>query len=179
MAAHGRAGDSVIFYEINPAVPDIARNYFHFLSTSGAQTTIKMGDARMSLERQAPQGYDLLAIDAFTSDSIPVHLLTLEAFAQYWRHLKPDGVLAVHVSNLYIDLAPVVAAAAVSGSKTARLIADNGDPDMAEDRSDWILITANPDFFNGPALSGAEVEYVPASVKPWTDDYSNLWRSLR
>jgi hypothetical protein len=179
MAAHGRTGDSVTFYEINPAVPVIANKYFSFIATSGARTDIHMGDARLSLEREPPQGFDLLAIDAFTSDSIPVHLLTREAFAQYWRHLKPGGILAVHISNLYIDLAPVVAAAALDGDKTARLISDGGDESQALDRSDWVLIAADPEFFKQKLLAAADPQYIPVSLAPWTDDYSNLWRSLR
>jgi SAM-dependent methyltransferase len=178
MAAHGRAGDRVTFYEINPAVPDIAKNWFSFIATSGAKTAINMGDARLSLEREPPQGFDLLAIDAFTSDSIPVHLLTREAFAQYWRHLKPDGILAVHVSNLYIDLAPVAAAAAKTGGKAFQLISDDGEGE-AEDRSDWMLIAADPGIFKRPPLSTAYLVAVTPAQTPWTDDYSNLWRSLR
>ena len=180
MAAHGRAGDTVTFYEINPAVPNIANNWFSFIATSGAKTDIRIGDARLLLEREPPQGYDLLTIDAFTSDSIPVHLLTREAFAQYWRHLKPGGILAVHVSNLYIDLVPIVAAAAMDSDKTARLISDDSDDsDQALDRSDWVLIAADPDFFRQKPLADADPQYIPVSLAPWTDDYSNLWRSLR
>ena len=179
VAAYGRTGDTITFYEINPAVPNIAKNYFSFLSLTGARWNIEMGDARLTLERAPPQQYDLLAIDAFTSDSIPVHLLTREAFAQYWRHLKPSGILAVHVSNLYIDLAPVVAAAALDDHKTARMIANYGKSSDHEDYSDWILITADPTFFDIATLAEAKPEYIPVSVKPWTDDYSNLWRSLR
>ncbi|HWY61181.1 MAG TPA: fused MFS/spermidine synthase [Rhizomicrobium sp.] len=179
IAAYGRAGDSYIFYEINPAVRDIATSWFRFLSLSPAKKHIVLGDARLSLERQAPQKFDLLAVDAFTSDSIPIHLLTHEGFAQYWRHLKPGGVLAVHVSNLYIDLAPVVALAAREDGKTARMVTDPGDDKKAQDLSDWILVTANPSFFQHPALAKAAAVAIPEPVKLWTDDYSNLWRSLR
>jgi predicted O-methyltransferase YrrM len=179
IAAYGRPGDAITFYEINPAVPNIARNYFSYLALTGARLNIRMGDARLSLENEPPQNYDLLAIDAFTSDSIPVHLLTREAFAQYWRHLKPNGVLAVHISNLYIDLAPVVAAEAFDGDKTARLVSDYGDESKQEDYSDWVLITADPGFFDIPALAQAGSQYIPTAIAPWTDDYSNLWRSLR
>src|SRR6185436_2008401 len=104
MAAYGRPGDEFRFYEINPLVPGIATGTFHFLNSCPAKWTIAMGDARLSLEREAPQGFDVLVVDAFTSDAIPVHLLTKEALAVYGKHLKPDGVLAVHVSNQYIDL---------------------------------------------------------------------------
>jgi SAM-dependent methyltransferase len=179
IAAYGRSGDSYDFYEINPAVRDIATRWFRFLALSPADKHIVLGDARLSLERQEPQNFDLLAVDAFTSDSIPIHLLTREGFAQYWRHLKPGGVLAVHVSNLYIDLAPVVALAAREDGKTVRMITDPGDDKKAQDLSDWILVTRNPSFFRHPALAKAAAVAIPESVKLWTDDYSNLWRSLR
>ena len=179
IAAYGRPGDSYVFYEINPAVPAIASNWFHFLSLSGADKHIVLGDARLSLEAESPQKFDLVAVDAFTSDSIPIHLLTREGFAQYWRHLKPDGVLAVHVSNLYIDLAPIVALAARQDGKIARLVSDPGTDNSAEDLSDWVLVTANPAFFAHPDLAKASPVAIPVSLKPWTDDYSNLWRSLR
>ncbi|HWC64383.1 MAG TPA: fused MFS/spermidine synthase, partial [Rhizomicrobium sp.] len=179
IAAYGRRGDSYVFYEINPAVPAIAGRWFHFLGFSPAEKRIVLGDARLSLERENPQNFDLLAVDAFTSDSIPIHLLTAEGFEQYWRHLKPDGVLAVHVSNLYIDLAPVVAKAAAARGRVARLVASRDDGKEAVDMSDWVLVTKNPDFFRRPALKTAASVPIPDSIRLWTDDYSNLWRSLR
>lgn len=179
IAAYGRTGDAYRFYEINPAVPDIARHYFRYLELCKAAWRIVMGDARLSLEREPPQKFDLLAVDAFTSDSIPMHLLTRESFALYWRHLKPDGVLAVHISNLYIDLGPVVAAAALADGKMARAVENPEDLKNGVDMSNWILITADKRFFDSPALKGARPIAVPASFRAWTDDYSNLWRSLR
>jgi hypothetical protein len=179
IAAYGRQGDTFVFYEINPAVPEIAGTWFHFLGFSAAEKRIVLGDARLSLEREASQNFDLLAVDAFTSDSIPVHLLTEEGFAQYWRHLKPGGVLAVHVSNLYIDLAPVVAKAAEARGRVARLVASRDDGKEAVDMSDWVLVTKNADFFTTPALKTAAPVPIPDSVRLWTDNYSNLWRSLR
>jgi SAM-dependent methyltransferase len=179
IAAYGRPGDSYVFYEINPAVPDIATRWFHFLGSSGADKRIILGDARLSLERESPENFDLLAVDAFTSDSIPVHLLTREAFAQYRRHLKPNGVLAVHVSNLYIDLAPVVARAAEAEGWSARLVSSMDDDKKALDLSDWVLVTKDPAFFARPALKSAAPVAIPDSIRLWTDDYSNLWRSLR
>ena len=180
IATYGRSGDAYRFYEINPAVPDIATRLFHFLELSPANKEIVPGDARLSLERENPQNFDLLAVDAFTSDSIPVHLLTAEGFAQYWRHLKPDGVLAVHVSNLYIDLAPVVARAAEAQGRNVRLVSSPDDGKNAVDMSDWVLVTRNPSFFQRPALARAvPVPDSRSAQELWTDDYSNLWRSLR
>jgi hypothetical protein len=159
-------------------VPRIAQRYFGFLPMTKARWHVGEGDGRLSLEREPPQAFDLLAIDAFTSDSIPVHLLTREAFGQYWRHLKPGGILAVHVSNLYIDLAPVVALAAQADAKASRLVSDRGDDSRAEDPSDWVLISADPGFFQDPALAKAAAVKIPPNIRVWTDDYSNLWRSL-
>ncbi|MFZ5829847.1 MAG: spermidine synthase [Planctomycetota bacterium] len=112
MAAFGRKGDVVRFYEINPAVLEIARTWFTYLRDSPAKVEVELGDARLTLERELaenrPQGFHVLALDAFSSDAIPTHLLTNEAFAVYDKHLAPDGVLAVHISNRYLDLSPVV-----------------------------------------------------------------------
>ncbi len=104
------------FYEINPLALSIASTWFTFLHDCKADHQVLLGDARLTLEAQPSQQFDLMAIDAFTSDAIPVHLLTREAFALYFRHLKPAGILAVHVSNRYLDLVPVVARATLTTS---------------------------------------------------------------
>ena len=177
IAGYGQDGDEIRFYEINPLVPKIAAGKFHFLSCP-AKSTITMGDARLSLEREARAGFDVLVVDAFTSDAIPVHLLTKEAMALYWKHLKADGVLAVHVSNQYIDLAPVVAAAAQESGKTARLVDDKSDAENAIDESHWVLVTSSDQFFSGPPLSAA-TQITTTATSVWTDDYSNLWHALK
>src|SRR5205807_9355570 len=112
LAAYGRTGDVFRFYDINSDVVELARSEFTFLKDSRAKVEVALGDARLSLEREPAQNFDVLALDAFSSDAIPVHLLTVEAFKTYLRHLKPDGVLAVHISNRYLDLVPVVQQAA-------------------------------------------------------------------
>jgi SAM-dependent methyltransferase len=178
VAGYARPGDTYRFYEINPAVADIATRFFHYLEYCENACEVVLGDARLSLEREEPQQFDLLAVDAFSGDSIPAHLLTREAFDLYWRHLKPGGVLAVHTSNAYIDLPPVVALAAERGGKIARSITGPGD-DVSIDPSQWILVTANPAFFSGPLLGNANRIAVPPDLRAWTDDYSNLWRSMR
>ena len=109
IATYGRPIDHYTFYDINPLVLHIARTQFRFLRNCMAPNDVVLGDARLSLEREQSKQFDVLAVDAFSGDAIPVHLLTRQAFALYWRHLKPDGVLAVHVSNKYLNLAPVVA----------------------------------------------------------------------
>src|SRR5258708_40362705 len=108
LAAYGRPGDVFHFYEINPRVEEVAGRFFTFLGQSHAKTEMVTGDARLSLEAEPSQGFDLLAVDAFSGDAIPVHLLTKEAFALYLRHLNRGGILAIHTSSTYLDLAPVV-----------------------------------------------------------------------
>src|SRR5260370_30029976 len=122
LASYGRPGDSYRFYEINPLVIQVAHSQFTFLKDSKADVQVALGDARLSLEREPKQSFDVLAVDAFSSDSIPVHLLTKEAFGLYFRHLKDNGVLAVHVSNRYVDLEPVVARAAAALGKEAMVV---------------------------------------------------------
>ena len=132
------------------------------------------------LEREPSRQFDLLAIDAFSGDSIPVHLLTREAFQLYRRHLKPDGVLAVHVSNKYLSLAPVVALAAVENRKQAMLVSYDGNETNEESSSDWALVTSRPGFFDLPDIQAAEkpIDPIPG-LRMWTDSYSNLYRILR
>jgi hypothetical protein len=155
----------------------VATGAFHYLSCPG-EHSFSIGDARLSLDREPLQHFDILVVDAFTSDAIPVHLLTKEAFALYWRHMKTDGILAVHVSNQYIDLAPIVAAVAHETGKPARVIANADDPVKAINGSIWVLITPRPGFFAEPELQSAK-EIEMQGVVAWTDDYSNLWRAMK
>jgi hypothetical protein len=178
IAGYARPGDVYRFYEINPMVRDVAMQRFHYLGCAQGASVV-IGDARLSLEKEAPQAFDVLAVDAFTSDAIPVHLLTKEAFALYWRHLKPDGVLAVHVTNGYIDLEPVVAKAAEESGKSARAVYVPNDDSTAVNTSYWILITANPSFFTPPIRNVSNPAMTRPGVRAWTDDYSNLWQVLK
>jgi SAM-dependent methyltransferase len=179
-AVYGRAGDQFTYYEINPLVIKLAREQFTFLSDSPAQIKIVEGDARLSLERQAPANFDLLAVDAFSGDSIPVHLLTREAFQLYFRQLKPTGVLAVHISNTYLNLAPVVIDAAASLGKETILTQNDDDHPKGVYASNWILV-GNPSGFEGQS----EIEARGFRVSPgeknrmWTDDFSNLFEALK
>ena len=185
LANYGRKGDYLRIYEINPLVPPIATTQFSFYPHSEADKAILMGDARLTLERQlaetGSQNYDILSVDAFSSDAIPVHLLTREALALYFKHLKPDGILALHISNRYLDLAPVCAAGAQYFDKTARTVSDDGEGGSYLSSSTWVLVTAHPEWFNSDAFAGADVtptEFRPG-FRPWTDDYSNLWQIAR
>jgi len=178
LAAYGRAGDYFRFYEINPLVLRLARTEFTFLKICKARLDVALGDARLSLEGEPPENFDVLAVDAFSSDAIPVHLLTREAFALYFRHLKPDGVLAVHVSNKHLNLTPVVKLAAVSLQKDARLV-DTEDEENDVFGSTWVLVTSSPRFFEGPLMLTATVVPLPRKARMWTDDYSNLFQILK
>jgi hypothetical protein len=180
LAAYGRAGDAYQFYEINPLDVQIAQKEFTFLRDSHARIDIVLGDARLSLEREEPQGFDALIVDAFSSDSIPVHLLTREAFELYFRHLKGDGVLAVHVSNQYVNLEPVVQAAAGELKKEAVVINNNDDHPQGIYAASWILI-GNPNGFHGQrSVEQAGAMLTNKGRLPlWTDDYSSLLTILK
>ena len=180
LAAYAERGDTFRFYEINPLVVEIARNWFTYMRQSKATLEIILGDARLSLESESPQQFDVLVVDAFSGDAIPVHLLTKEAFALYFRHLKPDGILAVHTSNTYLNLAPVVELLAEDASYSARLIASEEDAPALITSADWVLVTRNQRFLNLPETSvGSESVSVPTHLRLWTDDYNNLYKILR
>jgi hypothetical protein len=180
LAAYGKTGDAFRFYEINPQVIGIANGWFTFLKQSPAKSEIVLGDARLSLESEPPQQFDVLAVDAFSGDAIPVHLLTKEAFAAYFRHLKPDGILAVHTSNTYLNLAPVVKLLAEDADYATRLIASQEDAARLISSADWVLVTRNQDFLNKPeTFAGSEIIKVPPDVRLWTDDFNNLFEILR
>jgi predicted O-methyltransferase YrrM len=178
MAAWGRADDAIRFYEINARVLDIARTQFTFLADCASHTEVVLGDARLSLEREPAQQFDVLVVDAFSGDSIPVHLLTHEAFEVYFRHLKPDGILAVHVSNSYLDLAPPVAALARQLGREAHLILNEEDLKTRTFSADWILVGVN-ESERFPWLKDKESEIaLKPGLRIWTDDFSNLWQLL-
>ncbi len=180
ISAYSRAGDNYTFYDINPLVPHIANTQFRFLRDSPANKQIVLGDARLSLEREQSKQFDVLAVDAFSGDAIPVHLLTRQAFALYWRHAKPDGVLAVHVSNHYLNLAPVVALAAAEDGKQAMMVSVDEDAETEGAASDWVLVTSRPGFFDQPNIKGVAQKITPIpGLRTWTDDYSNLYKILR
>jgi SAM-dependent methyltransferase len=180
LAAYGRRGDVFRFYDINPKVAELARSEFTFLKDSPAKIDIALGDARLSLEREPVQGFDVLALDAFSSDAIPVHLLTVEAFRTYLRHVKPRGVVAVHVSNRYLDLVPVLQQAARQLSLELREADNDDDDDKGVFRSDWVLLSASPAAFEGKLLRiAAQRVITEPHVRLWTDDYTDLYSILK
>jgi len=179
LAAYGRPGDDYRFYEINPLVEKIARSHFWHLGANPARQSVVLGDARLSLEREPAQHFDVLVVDAFISDSIPMHLLTKQAFALYWRHLKPGGVLAVHVTNRFVNLGPVVAQAEAGSGKTVRVLSVETDWSRGVASSVWVLVTDRTELFRRPTLWIGRPVQVPPGLHAWTDDYSSIWNVLR
>jgi len=177
---YGRKGDYLRVYEINPLIENIAQKWFTFYPHTDAEKAILMGDARLTLERQEPQHFDIMAVDAFSSDAIPVHLLTREAMAVYWKHLKPDGILALHISNRYLNLEPVCMGDALAYGKIAMTVDDDGEEASYMSASTWVLVTENPDFFKASTFADADMHPAKSTPKfrPWTDDYSNLFQIL-
>ena len=181
MASHGKPGDVYRFYDIDPKVVAISDKYFTYRKNSDAKTEVVLGDARIQMEREPDQNYDVIVLDAFSGDAIPAHLLTAEAIQVYERHLRKDengqpaGIIAVHISNRYLDLEPVVAALARKFRYTALLVhVEEGiDDDTA---SDWVLLTRNSDFITNPTVASLSEPLKPDKPEIlWTDQYSSLW----
>ncbi|MGD1094153.1 MAG: fused MFS/spermidine synthase [Bryobacteraceae bacterium] len=180
LSAYGQPGDDFQFYEINPQVIELANSQFFYLRDSPARVHVTLGDARLSLEREPAQGFDVLVVDAFSGDAIPVHLLTKEAFELYFKHLKPMGVLTIHVSNQYLDLAPVVQTLASFFDEPAVLIHSDKDEKQLISAASWVLITKNRDFFTLPEIADVSEPIPPhPALRLWTDDYNNLLQVIR
>ena len=179
LAVYGRTGDTYRFYEINPDVIEVARKEFSFLNDSSAKIETVLGDARLAMEREPPQQYDVLAIDAFSSDSIPVHLITKQAMAVYLKHIKQDGIIAFHVTNRFLRLAPVVKRIADEyGLHVALIIDEAEDSDLA--KTDWILVTRSAKLIERREIAdvSAEITEIPG-LRLWTDDFNNLFQILK
>ncbi len=180
LLAYSRPGDVVRIYEINPLVLDLARREFTYIQDSPAQVETALGDGRLLLEREAPQGFDILVMDAFSGDSVPVHLVTREAFRTYRRHLRPGGILAVNITNRYLDLQPVMAAAAREMGRVALVFsyAPMEDESMCFGNT-WALLVEPATRREMPLLgAGVEIEPRPG-FRTWTDDFSNMLRILK
>jgi hypothetical protein len=176
IAAYGRHGDQFTFYEINPLVVQVANQEFSFLRDSRAQVTTILGDARLTLQSQPPQHYDLLVVDAFSGDAIPIHLLTREAFVLYFRQLKTGGLLLVHVSNKHLDLPPVVWGSASSLGKRALLVNNGPDKERGISSSTWIMV-GQGHLFDQLRSRGKTLDSTRREL--WTDDHSSLLPILK
>jgi spermidine synthase len=182
ITTYAEPGDRFRVYEINPQVEELARSHFTYLADCRGEEQVVLGDARISLERELaegePQQFDALFVDAFSGDSIPIHLLTREAFDLYFKHLKPGGVLAIHITNLHLDLADPVRNLAAAFDREALRV--DHSPDVTEDHayySDWILVTRDPAFIEALEASGRVSMWDRPDPRPihWTDAYSNLF----
>lgn len=175
LAAYGRTGDTFRFYELNPAVQPIAQNLFTWLRDSPASITFVEGDGRASLTAEPPQNFDVLVIDAFSGDAIPLHLLTVEAMAVYRKHLVPGGILAFHVSNQYLSLEPEIAQLAASANLQSRVFNSPEDKQSGEFRATWVLVTSNQALLDQPEIAPLAAVIQPQPNLPaWTDNYSSL-----
>jgi hypothetical protein len=182
LTAYLRTGDYGRIYEINPQVERLASSRFTYLAHCPAKVEVTFGDARLSMEKEPPQNFDLLVLDAFSSDAIPVHLLTAETFALYLRHLNPDGIIAVHISNHYLDLEPVVVNLARYFGYQLKLIDyDEDDENWWLYSSTWILLSRNEAILNTPAISQAagKVKTMTPKLPLWTDDFVSLYQILK
>lgn len=187
IASYGEPGDVYRFYEIDPTVIRIAEGeggYFSFLTDSQADVSVIPGDARVSLERElvsgGSQNFDLMVLDAFSGDSMPLHLLTKEAFEIYLTHLKQDGIMAINVSNRYFDLGLEIYRLADEFDLGTAFIEDRGDGIQSYD-SVWMLLTREQGFLELPAIADRSEQRppIPANLPIWTDDFSNLLRLLK
>lgn len=181
IAAYGKKGDVFRFYEIDEGVERLAKAYFTYLAESAAAVEVVLGDARMTMEREEPQRYDVLFVDAFSGDAIPTHLLTREAMAVYLRHTKRDGAIVFHVSNRYLNLAPVAVNLAEASGLHAVLLESYGWRDLVDEYpSDWVLVTRNRELLESQPLERAKK---PMKGDPrvgiWTDDHTSLFQVMR
>ena len=187
LTAYGRAGDTLRIYELDADVLELARSHFTYLGAAeqrGATLQFALGDARLSLERELankqPQGFDVLAVDAFSSDSIPVHLITREAIEVYARHLAPGGIVAIHISNRFLDLKPVLANIAAATGLTVRHVADSPTDDTLASSTDWVMLSRDPKAFAvGELAKRAEPLAAAPQMSLWTDQFNNLLDVLK
>jgi len=180
LAAYGRAGDTLRIYEINPQVLEIARTEFTYIKDTPAKVEVALGDGRLLLDAEPSQQFDMLVMDAFSGDSVPVHLITREAFATYFRHLKPDGILAVNISNAYLNLEPVMERAANAFGKLGLVYHYTPEDETFCFGSSWTLIMnrtvadAHPDL-----LRDVKILKPGRPFHMWTDDFSNMFSILK
>ncbi len=177
LAAYAGAGQEIDFYEIDPAVKRISTNpaYFTFLSDCRARWRVILGDARLTMEKAPPNHYGIIILDAFSSDSIPVHLLTREAVNLYLSKLEQDGVLLIHITNRYVNLAPVLAKMADENGFACRLRDDESDYESGKDGSTWVLLARSESDLGAISESEDWGKIEPRkTVDVWTDDFSNI-----
>lgn len=181
IAIYGKPGDTVRFYEINPEVERLARKYFTYLSASWANVDVVLGDARLTLDSEPPQNYDVLIVDAFSSDAVPIHLLTKEAFELYLKHLAPNGILAFHLSTMHLDLKSVVWKMAEHFNLDKMWIENDEIVGIGALGSDWILLSRDDKALAIPSLQqkARSPKSDLSGIDLWTDDVTNLLQILK
>lgn len=179
IAVYGQADDFIRFYEINKDVENLARQYFTYLRDSAAKVEVKLGDARLTMENESPQTYDVLVVDAFSSDAVPVHLLTKEAMDVYLKHLQPGGILAFHISTMHLDLQSVVMRLGEESGLHTAWIEGFEDESAGGLASDWILLSREQTFLDSEPIKRAATFSGRKDVMLWTDDHINLLQILK
>ncbi len=182
LATYAREGDRFRLYEINPEVTRLAKSHFTYLKNCEGKATHVLGDARISLENEEPQDFDVLVLDAFSSDSIPTHLLTREAFEVYLSHLKPDGIIAAHITNHYLRIDPVVAGIAEEFGLKSRVVVASPHPAIGATSSRWVIAARDESVLeklDSITIRGALVSQLDSEQILWTDDWSNLFEIVR
>jgi MFS family permease len=179
LAIYGKPGDLYRFYEINPRVIDLAQHEFTFMQDSQASIETLLGDARLVLEKESSNNFDVLAVDAFSGDSIPVHLITREAMKTYKRHISDGGIIAFHVTNRFLSLAPVVEKLALDQNMVAVLVHDEAN-DVPWSRTDWVLVAKSRAVLQQQAIVSAtsKIAAIPG-LRVWTDDFNNLFQVIK
>jgi hypothetical protein len=183
LAAYGKPGDHYTFYELNPLVSDFANRYFSYLDNAKAQVEVKLGDARVTLQKELDleqkNAFDLLVIDAFSGDLIPTHLMTYEAFLLYHQHIKTQGVIALHISNRHLSLLPVILQHSSSLNMQIMFFETPGGGN--EHDAQWVVLTNNTQLTQSAKLLGVQTVITKDQYKKvlWTDDYSSLLAILK
>jgi len=177
LATYGRRGDNYTFYELNPNVERIALEYFTYIEQSRANVNVVLGDGRVTLQKELDTGsvnnFNVLVIDAFSGDSVPAHLLTVEAFALYFKHLKANGMLAIHVSNSHLDLTALVKGLAKNSGYSA-LYFKTKATDKEVTQTEWVVVTNNQLFIRNSKVKRLQSQWPNTNELVWTDNYSNL-----
>lgn len=180
LAVYGHPGDVFRFYEIDPLVDRIANELFTYLRETPARTDVILGDARYSLNRDHSGPFDVLVLDAFSGDAVPVHLLTAQALALYRKHLAPEGILAFHISSQYLNLEPVLAREAQQAGLHAVTVRSAGNESQGVFASEWVLLTGDARFLSQPEVANAShPSLLQDNVRLWTDDYASLLPILK
>ncbi len=183
LAIYGQAGDDIRFFEINPDIEYLARKYFTYLKGTPAETDVVIGDGRLLLEaeeQKRAKPYDVLVLDAFSDDAIPIHVITKEAFMVYKLRLKKNGIIVANISNSYLDLTPVIKQLAIHNEMEYAIISEDGDPTQNLAPSLWAILTTNKSFLNDTAFQDKKIpDSEIKDLKLWTDSYSNLFNALR